>query len=87
MTRKAKIIYIIGSVIIGVVSLLAVLLSLVASGAIDARQTKLVYASFSNEFVYDGQAHGEEGWELISGEPVAGRFRLPHKKPMLIEIR
>ncbi len=68
MTRKAKIIYIIGSVIIGVVSLLAVLLSLVASGAIDARQTKLVYASFSNEFVYDGQAHGEEGWELISGE-------------------
>ncbi len=25
--------------------------------------------------------------EQISGEPVAGRFRLPHKKPMLIEIR
>ena len=68
MTRKAKIIYIVGSVIIGVVSLLAVLLSLIASGAVDTRQTKLVYASVSGEFVYDGQAHGAEEWELVSGE-------------------
>lgn len=30
---------------------------------------------------------GRQARELISGEPVAGRFRLPHKKPMLIEIR
>ena len=86
MTRKAKIIYIIGSVIIGVVSLLAVLLSLVASGAIDARQTKLVYASFSNEFVYDGQAHGEEGWELISGELREGHSSVVTVSGMQTEV-
>ena len=68
MTKKSKIIYIVGSIIIGVVALLAVLLGLIAGGVIDSRQTKLVFASQSYEFVYDGTTHTYDKWELVTGE-------------------
>ena len=66
MTKKM--IYIIGSAIIGIVSMLVVMLSLIGTGAIDATQTKLVYKSASAEGVYDGSALVKNQWELVDGQ-------------------
>lgn len=68
MGRGSKIIYIVGSVLIGIIALLIVLFALIASGAIDARQTKLVFASESESFVYDGTEHHADGWSIVDGE-------------------
>lgn len=54
MVKRSKIIYIVGSLLIGVVSLLAVLFALIAGGVVGGAQTKLVFESESAEKVYDG---------------------------------
>lgn len=54
MVKRSKIIYIVGSLLIGVVSLLAVLFALIAGGGVGGVQTKLVFESESAERIYDG---------------------------------
>ena len=49
MVKRSKIIYIVGSLLIGVVSLLAVLFALIAGGGVGGVQTKLVFESESAE--------------------------------------
>ena len=55
MTRKSKIIYIVGSVAIGVAAVLIIFLELIASGVIDVKQRALVITSASADFDYDGE--------------------------------
>ena len=57
MVKRSKFIYIIGSVIIGVIALLIVLFARIAGGVINATQKKIVFASASTEFIYDGKTH------------------------------
>ena len=66
-SRSRTLLYIVGSAIIGVVTLLIVLLSLIAAGVIDVTRTKLVFTSESQEFVYDGSAHTAGNWSLADG--------------------
>lgn len=68
-TSKARIVlYIVGPAVIGVAVLLVVLFVLIAGGAVDATQTKLVFSSASNEFIYDGTAHTDDTWTLVDGQ-------------------
>lgn len=68
MVKRSKIIYIVGSLLIGVVSLLAVLFALIAGGGVGGVQTKLVFESESAEKVYDGTPLTCVKWKLTSGE-------------------
>jgi hypothetical protein len=66
MTKK--LIYIIGSAVIGIVSTLTVMLFLVGSGALDATPTKIVYRSATAEKIYDGAPLEDAQWEMVSGQ-------------------
>lgn len=70
--KRSKFIYIIGSIIIGVTALLIVLFGLIAGGVINATQTKLVFASATEEFTYDGKAHKDTEWTLVDGKLKGG---------------
>ncbi len=67
-TKSRVILYIAAPALIGVIALLIVLLAMIAGGALDATQKKLVFSSASQDFVYDGAAHTSGGWELVDGE-------------------
>lgn len=67
-TKSRVILYIAAPALIGVIALLIVLLAMIAGGALDATQKKLVFSSESQDFVYDGAAHTSGGWELVDGE-------------------
>ena len=65
MTRK--LIYIMGSAVIGIVSLLVVMLIMMGTGSLDATPTKLVFSSPSADKIYDGTPLVATDWELVSG--------------------
>ena len=68
MIKRSNLIYIIGSVIIGIITIVSVFAGLIFSGTIDARSVSLVFTSVSQEKVYDGTALVGEEWHLASGE-------------------
>ena len=68
MIKRSKLIYAIGSVIIGIIAIVSVFVGLIFSGAIDARSVALVFTSQSQEKMYDGTALVCEEWSLVSGE-------------------
>ena len=72
MLRKTKLIYIMGSAVIGVLTVLTVLFAMISTGVIDGRQKKVVFASASAVFTYDGQEHTETQWEIKDGELKSG---------------
>ena len=53
---RRRLIYVIGSAIIGIITLISVFLVLIATGVIDAGQRKLIYRSVDADIVYDGSA-------------------------------
>lgn len=77
--KRSKFIYIIGSIIIGVTALLIVFFGLIAGGVINATQTKLVFASATEEFTYDGKAHKDTEWTLVDGKLKDGHT--PQRSP------
>lgn len=72
MAKRNKSVYIFGSMLIGIVTVLAVLLTLVGTGVIDTSSRDLVFTSASAEAVYDGTEFTDDGWELTSGELKTG---------------
>lgn len=72
MAKRSKSVYIFGSMLIGIVTVLAVLLILVGTGVIDTSSRELVFTSSSSVAVYDGTALTDDGWELTSGELMSG---------------
>ena len=68
MTKRSKLVYIIGSVIIGIIAVVSIFAGLVLSGVIDASSRKLVFASASKEAMYSGDALVCEEWTLVDGE-------------------
>jgi hypothetical protein len=60
--------YLLGSIVIGVVALLASIIALTATGVFGAEPIKLVVSSASIEDVYSGEAVTCDKWELVSGE-------------------
>ena len=65
---KTKLIYIIGSLVIGIVGTLGVYFGLLAGGVIKVEQTTIVFASSSAEKVYDGTALVNDEWSIVSGK-------------------
>ena len=65
---KTKWIYIIGSIIIGFISVIGVFFGLAATGVISTEQAKIVIASSSAEKVYDGSALVSTEWSIVDGE-------------------
>ena len=62
-----RVIYILGSSIIGMIALLSIFFGMIGSGAIDAAQTKLVFRSADAEAVYNGEPLTCTKWELVDG--------------------
>ena len=72
MTKK--IILITGSALIGIISMLAVIFTLIGTGTIDVEQKTLVFTSDSAETTYSGDALTASGWEITSGQLKEGHI-------------
>ena len=72
MIKQSKLVYVIGSIVIGIITIIAVVAGLMLSGVIDASSHKLVFISKSEEIVYTGQALVCNEYEIESGELKAG---------------
>ena len=66
MTKK--IIILTGSALIGLISILAILFTLIATGAIDVEQKTIVFSSANAEAIYSGDPLTAGGWEITSGK-------------------
>ena len=66
MTRK--LIYIIGSAVIGMIAVLTVVFAMIGTGAIGATPERLVYRSATAEMAYSGETLVAQEWELVSGQ-------------------
>ncbi|MBQ8230265.1 MAG: transglutaminase domain-containing protein [Clostridia bacterium] len=67
MVKRSKFVYIIGSVIIGIISIIFIFAGLALSGVIDAGTTKLILKSASADKIYDGQVLTCEDWSIVDG--------------------
>lgn len=66
--KKSKSVYIIGSITIGIIALLAVYLILIATGVIAAEPIRITIATQSATAEYDGDEFTADGWELSDGK-------------------
>lgn len=66
--KNSKIIYIIGSVIIGITALLVILFAMTASGLTDLSRVKIVLVSSSLSKEYDGTPLSGGTWSVEEGE-------------------
>ena len=55
MVKQSKSVYVVGSIVIGIITIIAVLAGLMLSGIIDASSKKLVFTSVSDEIIYNGE--------------------------------
>ncbi|MBQ9746291.1 MAG: transglutaminase domain-containing protein, partial [Clostridia bacterium] len=62
----------IGSMLMGVVFMIAMLLVMIMSGAVSLQRTDLVFSTESASAMYDGKPLTNHTWELASGELKAG---------------
>ena len=65
---RRRLIYVIGSAVIGVITLISVFLVLIATGVIDAGQRKLIYRSVDADIVYDGNALVCNEYSIMHGK-------------------
>ncbi|MBO5929389.1 MAG: hypothetical protein J6Q42_05160, partial [Clostridia bacterium] len=70
MTKK--LIIIISSALIGIITMLTVIFSMIAMGAIQVEQTTIVFSSANAEAVYSGDPLTAKDWEITSGELLDG---------------
>lgn len=68
MLKRRKIVYILGSAIIGIASILLIYFTLMTTGVIQTRRNTLVICSNSTEQVYTGNYVTCEEYEILSGE-------------------
>ena len=68
MIKRSKLVYILGSIIIGIVAVISVFAGLVLSGVIDAGSRVIVFVSESKTKVYDGEKLVYEEWSIAEGE-------------------
>jgi hypothetical protein len=66
--KQSKSVYIIGSIVIGIITIIAILAGLMLSGIIDASSKKLVYKSMSEEKIYDGETLICDEYALEEGQ-------------------
>ncbi|MCQ2409009.1 MAG: hypothetical protein MJ068_00535 [Clostridia bacterium] len=69
---KNKLVYIIGAVVIGIASTLAIIFGLVGGNVIDVEKSSVVFESASLTAVYDGQEHTCSDYSIIEGSLKAG---------------
>ncbi len=74
MIKQSKFVYIIGSIIIGIVSVLGVVGGLILGGVIDGSTHKLTFVSGSLEKTYDGGVLTCQEFVLQEGELKAGHY-------------
>ena len=67
MIKRSKLVYIIGSIVIGIISVVFVFAGLVFSGVIDNSSRKLVLKSADADMIYNGTALVNEYTELVEG--------------------
>ena len=67
MEKRKKWIYLLGSLAIGMIAAIAVLVILTAAGVLESSKPKLVFVSGSQTFEYDGKEHVYRSFELQEG--------------------
>ena len=67
MVKRKKSIFIIGSVLIGVVTVLVVMLVLAGAGAVNASPDSLIISSASVSKIYDGTSLSDASWTIDKG--------------------
>ncbi len=72
MLKRKKSIFILGSVLIGVVTILVVMLALAGAGAVDTSPKTLVISSASVTKVYDGTTLKSDEWSISKGKLQSG---------------
>lgn len=68
MIKRSKLVYVLGSAIIGIVSIIFIFAGLILSGVIDASSSKIVAVSSSKQVIYDGQILTCNEWEITDGK-------------------
>ena len=68
MTLKSKVIYIAGSVVIGILTVLTVIFALIGTGVIGGDKATLIFSSATETFVYDGNEHVAKEWKMLEGK-------------------
>lgn len=68
MNKKTKLIYVLGSVVIGALAVLCVYFVLFATGVITAQKPKIVIATSASTKEYDGTVLSNANWQIVSGE-------------------
>ena len=68
MGKSKKTLYVVSSLVIGVCSVLLVLFGFILFGGVNDSSVDLVFVSDTRDFIYDGYAHGSDGWQLAEGK-------------------
>jgi hypothetical protein len=66
--KSKKTLYVVSSLVIGVCSVLLVLFGFILFGGVNDSSVDLVFVSDTRDFIYDGYAHGSDGWQLAEGK-------------------
>ena len=66
--KQSKLVYVVGSVIIGIIAVLGILAGLIFGGVIDGTLRQVVFTSGSQTQVYDATTLTNDTWELKSGQ-------------------
>lgn len=67
MIKRSKLVYVLGSAIIGIVSIIFIFAGLILSGVIDASSSKIIVVSSSRQAIYDGQILTCDEWKITEG--------------------
>lgn len=67
MKKGGKSLYIVGSIAVGVCSLLIILFGVLLFSDFDKTDNELIFTSDTREFIYDGSPHSAKSWKLSSG--------------------
>lgn len=68
MIKQSKMVYVLGSIVIGILAVLGIIAGLIFGGVFDASPRTLVFTSGSLETTYDGKTLTCDEWALESGE-------------------
>ncbi len=68
MKHRSKLVYFVGSAVIGIIVVICILVGLIVGGVLDVGVNKLVFASASKSSMYNGEVLTCAEWTLVDGK-------------------
>ncbi|MBQ9714120.1 MAG: hypothetical protein IJV83_02230 [Clostridia bacterium] len=78
MIKRSKLVYVLGSVVIGIISVMFIIAGLIFSGVLDSSSKKLVFTSTSMEKVYNGNELTAKGLTEAEQYEMLGNLKSGH---------